>query len=149
MIDNIKEVLEKLKIDENDKYHVEMGEWVYNYRNNKNEEDWKLISTLTYNYPYKRDEQPIKMMKLMLNEFINNGYDIEVIYTTETNKNYEIHHHLIMWFSCDIDTAVKLIKKEWRGKGIEKTRIYDKNQGWAWYITKFINAKNSDNWGVY
>jgi hypothetical protein len=147
MIDNIKDIIERLRIDTRDKYHVEMGDWFYNYRIKDDKDDWKLILTLTYNFKYKHDEQPIKKVNILLNKFISQGYKIESFYTTETDKSYNIHNHLILWFNCDIDTALKLIKKEWRTTGIIHHELYDNRKGWCWYITKFIKSNNQDNWG--
>lgn len=127
-------------------YNNELVDWISNYSINQYNENYKLCVDLTYKYAYKNEYGCRRKLKELKGYFNNNGYEIDGVYVSEFDKNWNLHNHILMWFNCDEDMGKSLINNNWKSIGCSMIRKYEMNLGYEIYITKHLNKTINNNW---
>jgi hypothetical protein len=125
----------------NDNYQLrnELGNYVKNYSINNYGKDWSYCIGLSNKYDVRNNKwrnnisylfKNIKKIDENIDGFIFNEYDV----------NYSnIHHHIILKSDLKEEDINKVIKKNWKNRGLSEIEKYDEKKDYCYYISKHYN----------
>lgn len=117
----------------------ELGSFIKNYSINNYGEDWNYCINLSNKYNVRNNRwrknvsclfKNISKLDNKIDGFVLNEYDINY---------YNIHHHIILKSDLDEEEINKIIKINWKSKGLSEISKYNNEKDYCYYITKHYN----------
>jgi hypothetical protein len=121
------------------KLRNEIGNFVKDYSINNYGKDWSYCIGLSNKYNVKNNRWR-KNISCLFKNILKLDNSIDGLIFNEYDINYyNIHHHIILKSDLEEEEINKIIKNNWKNKGLSDIKIYDNNKNYCYYITKHYN----------